>query len=169
MQVLETEFPTEKSIFSQLGIHQKDFRPIIREYIVEAFKRGNVDSLANFLSRPEHVKNLNELKASEIQHISLITEHAPKQPLIANFSAYESIDDPIQTAMALHGYELQCLGCGTYHLNEEAIGFKSPQDEINKAQELGATIEEIEALIPNMHCPSCNGINSMQYLHDLKF
>lgn len=169
MQILETEFPTEKSIFSQLGIHQKDFRPFARTIIVDTFNRGNVESLADFLSRPEHIKNLNELKAYQIQQISQISESSPKQPLMANFSVYENIQDPLSTAMALLGYELQCLGCGTYHLNEEAIGFKLPQDEINQAQERGADLDEIEALIPNMHCPSCNSVNTMQYLFELKF
>jgi len=169
MQVLETEFPTEKSIFSQLGIHQKDFRPFARKLIVDAFNRGNVDSLAEFLSRPEHIKSLNELKAFQVHQIIQIAESSPKQPLVDNFSAYENIQDPVSTAMVLLGYELQCLGCGTYHLNEESIGFKLPQDEINQAQERGADLDEIEALIPNMHCPSCNSVNTMQYLFEIKF
>lgn len=169
MEILYTEETTEKSIFRQLNIYQKDFRPFARTLIVEAFHRGNTDSLANFLSRPEHVECLNQLKASEIQHINLITENRPKQPLITNFSAYESIKDPISVAMVLHGYELKCLGCGTYHLNEKAIGFNLPQAEIDQAQERGADLDEIEALIPNTHCPSCEGINSIEYLVQLEF
>lgn len=169
MDILDTEKPTEKSVFEQLKIYPKDFRPFPRTLIVDAFNRGNSASLINFLSRPEHVKALNGLRAFEINHIIASTENLPTQPLISNFEAYETIENPISVAMALMGYELKCLNCDAYHLNHEAIGFQLPIHEINKAQENDADLDHIESLIPDMHCPHCNSINKMQYLFELKF
>lgn len=171
MENLNSGNNTEINIFAELNIAPEKLKPFSQELILCAYplQKGNTESLIEFLNRPEHIQALNDLKNDEINSIKAIMQTEPKQGLEDNFLAMESIQKPMDVALALLGYELNCFGCGSYFIDEEAIGFKLPIDEINKALESEAPVEEVENLIPSMVCPKCESVNKMTYLFDMKF
>lgn len=71
--------------------------------------------------------------------------------------------------MTVIGYELKSSACSEYFKDEKTINFELPRKEIEVAQELGKSLQEIESLIPDHNCPECASVNKIECLHRLYF